>query len=180
MKAYIILFLCITSFCYSQNRQNLEDTNRDNLELTELPEIVLRKIGDDFSIYLPDKHPDYNVQQLQDFFIAYDLGKDFEGYDNYLVIMKNDKGTLTARYNDNGKLINVIEKYENIRLPNEVIYSVTRTFPGWGIIDDKYVYEQSNGTIDKKQYYVKIRKDRQTKKLLVSSNGEILKGADKI
>lgn len=178
MKTIILVLLCTVTLSFSQNKSNLSDLNNDNLELRELPEIVLTKIGDDFSIYLPDKHPDLNVRQMQDFFIAYDLGKDFEGYDNYLVIMKNDKGTLTATYDQKGKLINVIEKYENIILPNEVLYSVTKTFPGWDIVNDKYLYAQSEGNIDKKEYSIKIKNDKKTKKLLLSSNGEILKGLD--
>ncbi|MEQ3662905.1 MAG: hypothetical protein ACJAYP_000675 [Flavobacterium sp.] len=178
MKTIVLILLCITSLAFSQNKNNLSDLNNDNLELRELPEIVLKRIGNDFSIYLPDRHPDLNVQQMQDFFIAYDIGKDYEGYEAYLVIMKNDKGTLTAKYNQNGKLINVIEKYENIILPNEVLYSVTKTFPGWDIINDKYLYAQSEGQIDKKEYAIKIKKEKKTKRLLLSSNGEILKGLD--
>ena len=178
MKTIVLTLLCMTSLVFSQNRNNLSDLNNDNLELRELPEIVLTKIGDDFSIYLPEKHPDLNVQQMQDFFMAYDLGKDYEGFDTYLVIMKNEKGTLTAKYDHKGKLINVIEKYENIILPNEVLYAVTKTFPGWDIVNDKYLYAQSEGHIDKKEYSVKIKKERKTKKLLLSSNGEILKGLD--
>lgn len=178
MKTYILIFLCITSLTFSQTKNNLSDFNNDNLDLRELPEIVLTKIGDDFSIYLPEKHPDMNVRQMQDFFIAYDLGRDYEGYDTYLVIMKNDKGTLTAKYDHKGKLIKVIEKYENIILPNEVLFSVTKTFPGWDIVNDKYLYAQSEGHIDKKEYSIKIKKERKTKKLLLSSNGEILKGLD--
>ena len=178
MKTIVLILLCITSLAFSQNKNNLSDLNNENLELRELPEIVLKRIGNDFSIYLPDRHPDLNVQQMQDFFIAYDIGKDYEGYEAYLVIMKNDKGTLTAKYNQNGKLINVIEKYENIILPNEVLYSVTKTFPGWDIINDKYLYAQSEGQIDKKEYAIKIKKEKKTKRLLLSSNGEILKGLD--
>lgn len=178
MKTIVLILLCITSLAFSQNKNTLSDLNNDNLELRELPEIVLKRIGNDFSIYLPDRHPDLNVQQMQDFFIAYDIGKDYEGYEAYLVIMKNDKGTLTAKYNQNGKLINVIEKYENIILPNEVLYSVTKTFPGWDIINDKYLYAQSEGQIDKKEYAIKIKKEKKTKRLLLSSNGEILKGLD--
>jgi hypothetical protein len=179
MKTIALVLLCMTTtLSFSQNRNNLSDSNNDNLELRELPEIVLTKIGDDFSIYLPEKHPDLYVQQLQDFFISYDLGKDFEGYDNYLVIMKNDKGVLTARYNEKGKLINVIEKYESIILPNEVLYSVSKNFPGWDIVKDKYLYAQSDGHIDKKEYSIKIKNDKKTKRLLLSSNGEILKGLD--
>lgn len=178
MKTIVLIFLIVSSLSFSQNKNNLRDLNNDNLELRELPEIVLTKIGDDFSIYLPDKHPDANVTQMQDFFIAYDLGKDYEGYDTYLVIMKNDKGTLTAKYNHKGKLINVIEKYENITLPNEVLYAVTKTFPGWNIVNDRYLYAQSEGHINRKEYAIKIKKENKTKKLLLSSSGEILKGKE--
>jgi hypothetical protein len=176
MKTYVILFLCLSSLAFSQNKVKMSDVNDNNIELKMLPEIVLTKIGDDFSVYLPENHPDYSVNQMQEFFIAYDLGKDYEGYDSYLVIMQNDKGTLTAKYNQKGKLINVLEKYENVRLPNEVVYTITTAFPGWGIVDDKYVYEQSDGDIKRNEYKVKIKKDSKSKKIVINSDGEIIKG----
>ena len=123
MRTIVILILCCFSLMsYSQSEES--KTTSESLPIEELPEIVLKKIGEDFSVYLPDRNPDMDVRQLQDYFIAYDLGKDFEGYDNYLVIMRNAKGTLTATYNDKGKLVRVVEKYENVRLPSDVIYSV--------------------------------------------------------
>lgn len=174
MKA-IILFLLV-SFSTIGFTQTTNNNENEDLKIEELPEIVLKKIGEDFSVYLPDRNPDMDVRQLQDYFIAYELGKDFEGYDNYLVIMQNAKGTLTATYNHKGKLIKVVEKYENVRLPGSVIYSVIKKFPDWGIVDDKYMYTQTDGDVLKKQYKVKIKKGRETKRLLVTPNGEILKG----
>lgn len=162
-------------FVYSQNSKTSTNTE-ENIELSELPEIVLTQIGNDFSVYLPDRHPDKAVQELQDKFITYNLGKDFEGYENYLVIMRNEKGTLTATYNEKGKLIRVVEKYNDIKLPSEVIYSVLKEFPGWGLVDDKYTYTQSDGDVLKKHYKVKIQNGNETKRLIVSSSGEILKG----
>ncbi len=174
MKA-IILFLLV-SFSTIGFTQTTNNNENEDLKIEELPEIVLKKIGEDFSVYLPDRNPDMDVRQLQDYFIAYELGKDFEGYDNYLVIMQNAKGTLTATYNHKGKLIKVVEKYENVRLPSSVIYSIIKKFPDWGIVDDKYMYTQTDGDVLKKQYKVKIKKGRETKRLLVTPNGEILKG----
>lgn len=174
MKA-IILFLLV-SFSTIGFTQTTNNNENEDLKIEELPEIVLKKIGEDFSVYLPDRNPDMDVRQLQDYFIAYELGKDFEGYDNYLVIMQNAKGTLTATYNHKGKLIKVVEKYENVRLPGSVIYSVIKKFPDWGIVDDKYMYTQTDGDVLKKHYKVKIKKGRETKRLLVTPNGEILKG----
>ena len=173
MKAFtLILLVSISTICYSQKDNKI---GNEDLEIEELPEIVLKKIGEDFSVYLPDKNPDMDVRQLQDYFIAYDLGKDFDGYDNYLVIMRNAKGTLTATYNDKGKLVRVVEKYENVRLPSDVIYSVLKAFPDWGIVDDKYMYTQADGDVLKKHYKVKIKKGKETKRLLVTPSGEILK-----
>jgi hypothetical protein len=174
MKTFVIFFLCMSSFIFSQNNNDFSDLEREDIK--ELPEIVLRKIGDDFSIYLPDQHPDYSVQQMQKYFIAYNLGKDYEGYDSYLVIMENDKGTLTATYNNNGKLTRVVEKYENVKLPNEVVVSVLKAFPGWGIVDDKYNYTQEDGDVKKQQYVIHIKKDNKKQRLVVDSTGEILKG----
>lgn len=123
MRTIVILILCCFSLMsYSQSEES--KTTSESLPIEELPEIVISKIGDDFSVYLPYKNPDLSIQNMQKYFIAYDLGKDFEGYDNYLVIMRNAKGTLTATYNDKGKLVRVVEKYENVRLPSDVIYSV--------------------------------------------------------
>jgi hypothetical protein len=62
------------------------------------------------------------VRTLEDSFIAYDLGKNYEGYETYLVYMEI-KGSLSATYNENGKLISVIEKYKDVKLPL-LIYSV--------------------------------------------------------
>jgi hypothetical protein len=49
---------------------------------------------------------------LQDSFIAYDLGVNYEGYDTYLVYMEIKGGSLSATYNENGKLISVVENYK--------------------------------------------------------------------
>ena len=85
-----------------------------------------------------------------------------EGYEEYLVVMEVKNGSLTATYNENGKLIRVVENFKNVRLPSEVIYSIYRTYPGWSIVNDSFLYTQEEGDIIKKQYNVKIKKDKET------------------
>lgn len=174
MKSVILLLFFSLSTVLSSVAQNQSKSESGSVDFEELPEVVLKRVGEDFSIYLPDRNPDANVRGLQQFFVAYDLGKDYEGYENYLVIMENEKGKLTATYNDKGKLIRVLEKYEDVRLPNDVIYAILKAFPGWGIVNDKYVYAQADGKISKKHYKVKIQNGSQTKRLTVTPTGEIL------
>ncbi|MFV5696054.1 hypothetical protein ACM55G_11535 [Flavobacterium sp. LB3P122] len=171
MKSFIIvvLFLSITITSYSQDIDG-------NIRMEELPGVVIKSAGKDFSIYLPDKNSDNEVRALEEKFIAYDLGKDYEGYENYLVIMETKNGSLNATYNENGKLIRVVENYKNVKLPSSVIYSVYKAFPGWQIVNDKYLYSQKEGDVIKKEYNLRIKKDKEVRKLVVNANGDIVKG----
>ena len=146
------------------------------MDVISLPEIVIKKAGADFSVYIPDKNPDSNIKRIEEKFIAYDLGKDNEGYDEYLLVMQIKKGTLAATYDEKGKLIRVVENYKNVLLPSQVIYSVYKKFPGWTIVNDKFLYTQEEGDIIKKQYNLKIKKNKDVRRLTVRPNGEIVKG----
>ena len=174
MKSFIfILFILgFTAISYSQDTTKVDG----NIKMEELPAVVIKKAGKDFSVYLPDRNPDLKVRNLEDKFIAYDLGKDYEGYENFLVIMETKNGSLSATYNENGKLTRVVEKYQNVKLPSNVVYTVYRAFPGWQIINDKYLYSQKEGDVMKKEYNLKIKKDNETRKLVVSADGKILQG----
>lgn len=170
MKSLIIIF--ILSITITANAQV---TEKGKIKIEELPGVVIKRVGTDFSVYIPDNNPDQSVKLVEEKFIAYDLGKDAEGFEEYLVVMEVKNGSLTATYNENGKLVRVVENFKNVRLPSEVIYSIYRTYPGWSIVNDSFLYTQEDGDIIKKQYNIKIKKDKEVVKLLVRPNGEILK-----
>ena len=165
--------LALLGFSIVSYSQSLED---EELKYNELPAVVMKTAGKDFSIYLPDRNPDANVRKLQDKFVGYDLGKNFEGYEEYFVVMETENGSLAATYNENGKLMSVVEKYSNVKIPRQVIFSVFKSYPGWTIVKDKFLYTQEDGDIIKKQYNIKIKKDKEVKKLVVQPNGNIIAG----
>lgn len=173
MKLFInvVALLGVITASYSQNLEAADEFRSD-----ELPTVVIKSAGKDFSVYLPDKNPDSKVRQMQENFIGYNLGKDFEGYDEYLVMMETDDAYLTATYNQNGKLIRVVEKYENVKLPKSVVLSVYKAFPEWTIVKDKFLYAQEDGTVKNKSYSLKLKKDNETKKIVVNPQGKILAG----
>lgn len=155
---------------------NTQVIKEEELKEEELPVVVIKSAGKDFSIYLPDRNPDSKVKEMETKFIGYSIGKDYEGHVEYLVIMEAREGSLVATYNDQGKLTRVVEEYKNVRLPKNVIYSVYKSFPEWTIVNDKYLYTQSDGDILKKEYQIKIKKDKKVKKILVEPNGNIVAG----
>ncbi|GIZ07880.1 hypothetical protein [Flavobacterium sp. UMI-01] len=168
----ILLFFSFTLTSFSQEKPASEDGAMD---ITKLPEIVINKAEKDFSVYIHHHNPDQSVKRIQDKFIAYDIGKDYEGYEEYLVVMELKKGSLAATYNENGKLTRVVENYKNVRLPNNVIVSVYKSYPEWTILNDKLMSEQIDGEIIQNRYTLKIKKGKETKRLVVNPNGEILK-----
>ncbi len=170
MKSNRIILLLVTLTTLTSFAQE-----RGQIKAVELPGVVIKRVGKDFSIYLPDNNPDQRVRIIEEKFIAYDLGKENEGYEEYLLVMKGNKGQLAATYDQNGKLTRVVENYKNVILPTQVIYSVYRTYPKWTIINDKFLYTQESGDITKKQYRIKIKKNKEVKILTVKANGEIIK-----
>ena len=179
MKATIIIAL-VLGIHFTSFSQDKTDKVKDEgkMNTVDLPEIIIKNAGKDFSFYLPDKNPDMTVNKLEKEFVAYDLGKDYEGYENYLVILSTKKGTLSATYDMNGKLTSVVEKYTDTMLPHPVIYSVYKAYPGWQIVNDKYLYTQENGDVTKKEYNLKLKKDNETIKLKVNPKGEIIANVD--
>lgn len=169
-----MLFLGFVAPSYSQKKT--ETKKEGEMDIINLPEIVIKKAGADFSVYLPDNNPDPDVRRLEEKFIAYDLGKDYEGNENYLLTMSTKDGSLSATYDEKGKLIRVVENYKNVQLPSVVIYSIYKNFPDWSIVNDKFLYTQTEGDILKKQYNIKIKKNEKVRKLVVHPDGEIVKG----
>ena len=73
------------------------------------------------------------------------------------------EGKIVAAYDNTGKIIRTIEKYNNVRLPLEVMQAIAKRFPNWAIIEDvyfiKYQHDQDSVT---KEYKVKIQNNDKT------------------
>jgi hypothetical protein len=175
MKTFIItlLFLGLALSSYSQDKM-MKD-GEGPIKAEELPAIVIKRAGTDFSVYIPSGNTDSDVKALEQKFVAYDIGKDYEGFENYLLIMDTKDGSLNATYNENGKLVRVVENYKNVKLPNEVVFSIYRTYPEWKIVNDKFLYTQEEGDIINNLYNLKLEKGKQTLRIKIRANGEIIK-----
>jgi hypothetical protein len=176
MKTLIIasLVLILTSFSYAQTAKG--DSFGKGANKTEaLPEIVINSAKADMLVYVPDSNPDARIVRIQEKFMAHDIGKDYQGFEEYLVTMETPTGQLLATYNEKGKLISVDENYKNVILPAAVVSSILNDFPGWRIVNDKFTYSQAKGQVTKKHYAIGIVKDNDKRKLIMSPNGDLLK-----
>ncbi len=174
MKTIITFILCLSLFSVSYSQEKKTEA----LKIEKLPEVVIAPNKKDFSKYVPDNNPDAFVRNIQNEFLSYKLDDECTKFDEYLVTIVNEKGSLVATYNEKGLLMYVSEKYVNVELPREIINSVYLSYPEWTITKSKFEYSQEKGKILKKTYLLKLKKDNKTQNILVSSTGEIIKSTE--
>ena len=80
-----------------------------------------------------------------------------------------------AAYDKNGKIIRTIEKYNNVRLPLEVMQAVSKRFPNWGIVEDVYLVKyQCDKDSLKQEYKIKIKNDEEVLMVKTDEKGLFL------
>jgi len=151
------------------------DFENENIKIEELPGMVIKSNGKVSYVYLPDKHPDATVRELEKKFVNYSLPKEDEEDPISTITMEIQRGVLMAQYDENQKLIRVDEKYKNVRLPDAVVHSVQKDLPGWLITDGTYFYSQKDGVVTKKQYRLKVEKEDKMQNIVVYADGQIKK-----
>jgi len=154
-----------------------EKQSGDFYESNELPAVVLKKAGDEFSVYYPDSsNPDSRVLKLQNKFISYKIENDFQGKTDYLLLLEVEGGVLAASFNKKGKLISVVEKFENAKLPEKIRVKLASEYPEWDLVKDKFLYVQKSGEVKRKEYKIIMKKDNKIKRIVVNEDGTIIRG----
>jgi len=146
-------------------------------ESGELPAVVLKKAGEEFSVYYPDtSNPDSRVLELEKTFISYKLETEKGKLKSYLLLFELEDGFLSASFNERGKLTSVVEKFKNVKLPELVRESLAKKFPEWSLVKDKFLYVQKNGSVKIKEYKIIMKKGNKTRRIVVNEDGIIIRG----
>jgi len=166
----LIIGLGFPVFAQEKQSENFYESN-------ELPAVVLKKAGDEFSVYYPDiSNPDSRVLKLENKFISYKIENDFQGKTDYLLLLEVEGGVLAATFNKKGKLISVVEKFENARLPEKIRVKLASEYPKWDLVKDKFLYVQKSGEVKRKEYKIIMKKDNKIKRIVVDEDGTIIRG----
>jgi len=171
----VCMYLLVLGFIFPSLAQ--ERLYEELYESGELPAVVLKKAGEEFSVYYPDtNNADSRVIELEKKFISYKLETENGKLKSYLLIFELEDGFLSASFNEKGKLTSVVEKFKNVRLPELVRKNLAKKFPGWSLIKDKFLYIQKYGSVKVKEYKIIMKKGDKTRRLVVNEDGVILRG----
>lgn len=96
-------------------------------------------------------------------------------YETYEVSFFIPEGRIVAVYDDKGKLVRTIEKFQNISVPKDVSKSVTKRFPGFIIFKDTYKvsYHRDEGVV-KQEYKLTLKNGDQVLKVKTDSKGKFI------
>jgi len=119
-----------------------------------------------------------SVKMLEKEVAFYDLKEsDFynDEYDKYNVSFYCPEGSIIAAYNKEGRILNTVEKFKNIKLQKTVIRSILEQYPNWDIIENGYkVYYFGSTGNAKKEYKVKLKKEDKIKTLKFNNDNDFL------
>jgi hypothetical protein len=95
--------------------------------------------------------------------------------DTFDVSFTVPRGKIIAAYDKNGKIIKTTEKYNNVRLPMEVVQAISKRYPDWSIIEDIYLVKYHCDSDDlKHRYKVTIKKNNDIMTLKTNEKGMFL------
>lgn len=147
-------------------------------QITELPEVEITAINYKYLSAVDTDVEDVNVRMLEEKVALYDLKKSElynDEYDTYFISFYIPNGRIVAAYDEKGKLIRTIERFENIKLPMKIRNKVSQQFPNWVMANDVYkVNYHKNKGVTKKQYKIKLTNSGKVTRVKIDENGTIL------
>jgi len=127
-------------------------------QVEELPEVKL-ELNYEYLEAIDSENISEVVRELEKKVALYNLtDSDFYNveYDTYRVSFYAKGGRIVADYDANGKVIETVERFKNVRLPNSVLILVHKQYPDWTIIEDIYRLDYYDGTAES-EYKIKLK-----------------------
>lgn len=147
-----------------------------------LEEIVVSPVKNgDYYISVNDPHASSKVGLLEEQTRNFDIKTlDFYNttFDNYEVMFTANEGEVIAVYDDNGDLVKAVEKFNDVKLPEDVRKTLRRDYPDWRLNSTVYRVKYFKGEDVKKIYNVQLKKDGEQINLKIDCKGAILHSSE--
>lgn len=143
----------------------------------KLSEVVVTAVNYKYLNTLDNKEVAVPVQMLERKVASYNV-QDSNFYQDdfglYHIAFYIPDGRIVAAYDEDGKVLRTIERFEDVKLPSAVRNSVAERFPNWIIVNDVYrvTYNQKKGA--QKSYKIKIKNGDKTMRVKIDATGEFL------
>ena len=86
----------------------------------------------------------------------------------YEVKFGTKKGSLTAVFSEDGKLVETHQKFRNILVPVDVMATIYEQYPGWTMVRNTYTASGKADQVDHEKYRITLKKGAKTKRVNIS------------
>lgn len=164
MKKLVLGLLALgftTQFTFSQ----VEELPAVSLDVNEKYLNAVESEVEPIKVRLLEKEVAYFNLKASDFY-----NEDVPIYKVYFHI---PEGRIMAFYNQDGEIINTIEKFQNVDLPESVITALAERYPLWTVSKDRYVVHYNDVTgVTKNEFKVKLKNGDRRLTVNVNHNGD--------
>ena len=85
------------------------------------------------------------------------------------------EGQIIAAFNKEGEILRTFERYNNIRLPLEVLQMIATRFPNWAVVGDTYLVSfHSEKDITKKLYKITLKNQDKVLNIKTDEKGNFI------
>lgn len=151
-------------------------TSQINAQVIELSEIEITAVNYKYLSAVDSKDVAIPVKALEEKVAMFDLkNAEFyvDEYDFYQVKFYIPDGMILASYDGDGKVIRTVERFKNVRLPNDVRMAIMEKYPNWSFRKDVYrvTYNDEKST---KEYKVVLMNGDKTMRVKLTDEGKFL------
>jgi len=143
-------------------------TNAQEVQTEKLTEVVVAAANYKYLSAVGLENVDVSVSLLEQHVAEYDLKKSdlyHEEHGSYIITFFIPKGIVLASYDKKGNLLRTAEKFENVKMPREVIENVAKQYPNWSLEKNNYLvnYYDRSGKITKVYKITLLNGDKRIK-----------------
>lgn len=175
----LLIGLCILGLAHHTNAQKSVNQINDPL-LQEAIKHPSPDLAYADAIYNNDISK--QIQNLQATAGNYDIRTNpifSNSYGMYEVVFNTTEGNIMAIYDDTGKLVKTIEKFEPVKLPEVVRKTLCKDYSDWKLNSTSYRVKYCCDKKTRKVYHVQLKKGGKKVNLKIDCQGNILKTAPK-
>ncbi|MGY8914183.1 MAG: nicotinate-nucleotide adenylyltransferase [Flavobacteriales bacterium] len=143
----------------------------------ELSEVVVTAVNYKYLSSIDSKVTPTTVKLLERKVASYKIKNEniFEDeYPFYTVSFYIPEGKIVAVYDEDGKILRTIERFKNLDLPEVVLQSLEKKYPGWKIVDDVYLIDYNHQKGVNRTFKIKLQKRKKTLKVKLDEKGNYL------
>lgn len=100
-------------------------------------------------------------------------------YGTYEVLFETTEGSIIAIYNDTGKLVNTIEKFNDVKLPEVIRKTLCKEYSDWKLNATSYRVNYCCHKPTRKVCHIQLKKGHKRVNLKIDCQGNILKSESK-